>query len=188
MEVHKLYFDFDGTIVNTIKAITLLYNEDFQYYKKFKPINWYDINTLDFKECNCATPEYINTYFNQQRFFDRLTYMDWAKETLDELKERYEITIVSAGYSPNLRVKEEWIKENLPYCKFVGVNLKEHKDKSYIDMSDGIFFDDSSANLRTSNALINICFGDVYAWNEDWEGLRCKNWIDIKMLLKGECK
>lgn len=186
MAKRDLYIDFDGVIVNTIKSIVSLYNEDFKYYKNFKPINWVDINSWNFKECTCATSEYINTYFNQQRFFDRLTYMDWAKEILDELKDEYNIIIVSSGYSPNLKAKELWIKENLPYCKFIGVNLKKHKDKSHIDMNEGIFLDDSINNLLTSNALINICFGDVYPWNEDWEGFRCKNWHDIRTFLKGE--
>jgi 5'(3')-deoxyribonucleotidase len=181
----KLYVDFDGTIVNTIAAIVTLYNEDFKYYKKFLPIKWWEVNTWDFEECNCASKEYINTYFNQPRFFAELTYMDWAKEVLDELKEDYDIIIVSAGYSPNLAAKELWIKENLPYCSFIGVNLKEYSDKSHLDMSDGIFIDDSARNLSTSNALVNICFGEDYEWNKDWEGFRCRNWNDIKKFLKG---
>ena len=52
-------------------------------------------------------------------------------------------------------------------------------------MSDGVFIDDSSHNLVTSNALVNVCFGDVYSWNEDWTGFRCKNWNDVKSFLKG---
>ena len=175
----------EGCIVNTIKAIVDIYNEDFQYYKKFKHINWWEINTWDFIECNCTTPEYINTYFNQQRFFDRLECMDWAKKILDELSNDYDITIVSSGYSPNLVAKALWIRNNIPYCKFIGVNLKEYKDKSHIDMSDGIFIDDSSHNLITSNAKINICFGDEYEWNRNWTGIRCANWHDIKNYLEG---
>lgn len=176
----------DCCIVNTIATICSIYNDDFKYYDEFLPIKWWEVNTWNFEECNCATTEYINTYFNQQRFFDRLTYMDWAKETLDELQNDYKITIVSSGYSPNLKAKELWIKENLPYCKFIGVNLEEHKDKSHVDMRDGIFLDDSFSNLVTSNALVNVCFGDVYSWNEEWTGFRCANWIDVKKFLKGD--
>ena len=175
----KLFIDFDGCIVNTIKAICDLYNEDFKYYKKFIPIKWWEVNTWDFAECNCTTPEYINTYFNQPRFFERVEYMDWAKNILDELSEKYDITIVSSGYSPNLKAKEIWIKNNLPYCNFVGVNLKKYKDKSHIDMSKGIFVDDSMSNLTTSNAKIKICFGEVYPWNENWNGIRCYNWHEL---------
>ena len=70
--VNTLYLDFDCTLVNTIKSIVSLYNEDFKYYKKYEYIHWTDVRTWDFLECNCAKPEYINTYFNQQRFFDSL--------------------------------------------------------------------------------------------------------------------
>ena len=147
------------------------------------PIEWSDINTWDFSECNCASADYINTYFNQQRFFDRLEYMDWAKEVIDELNGEYNITIVSSGFSPNILAKEKWIKEHLPYCKFIGVNLKQYKDKAHIDMSGGIFIDDSYHNLITSNAETKICFGDLYPWNYSWNGKRCHNWTDIKNLL-----
>lgn len=40
-----------------------------------------------------------------------------------------------------------------------------------------------------SNALVNICYGDVYEWNKNWTGFRAKNWQDIKQfLMKGENK
>ena len=110
--------------------------------------------------------------------------MDWAKEVLDKLKITYDIIIVSSGYSPNLKATEIWISKTLPYCKFIGVNLQEYKDKSHIDMSDGIFIDDSSNNLITSNAKINICFGDEYVWNKDWTGIRCVNWHDVYKQIK----
>ena len=105
--------------------------------------------------------------------------MDWAYEILNELSKRYHITIVSSGYSPNLRAKQIWIDNNLPFCEFVGVNMKEYKDKSHIDMSGSIFIDDSVHNLITSNAKYKICFGDIYPWNKDWNGIRCANWHDV---------
>ena len=41
LKKNKIYVDYDGCIVNTIKCICSLYNEDFQYYKNFIPINWW---------------------------------------------------------------------------------------------------------------------------------------------------
>ena len=184
MNKDKLYLDFDGTIVNTIKAIVSLYNEDFVAYKKYKYVNWTDINTWDFVELKASNPEYINHYFNQPRFFDRLEYMDNFEEVYKELIKHYYITIVSSGFSPNLRLKEMLIRSHLPDCSFIGVNLKKYKDKSHINMSDGIFIDDSVSNLRTSNAMLNICFGDEYSWNKDWDGIRCYNWYEVWKILK----
>lgn len=177
--IDKIFLDFDGCIVNTIKKIVDIYNEDFMYYKKFTPINWWEVETWNFDECTCTNRNYINTYFNQPRFFENLEYMPWARQIIEKLKDYYDITIVSCGYSPNLKGKQIWIENNLPFCQFVGVNFKEHSDKSAIDMTNGIFIDDSANNLITSSAEIKICFGDEYIWNKEWTGIRCANWYDI---------
>lgn len=181
---NKLYVDFDGVIVNTIKTIVDLYNEDFKYYKKFKPIEWSDINSWNFKECELASSKYINTYFNQKRFFDRIKFMPNAKEVLEEVSKYYDITIVTAGYRPNLVGKMIWIEKNLSFCHYEPVNLKKYKDKSHINMEGGIFIDDCSNNLVTSNAEYKICFGDEYPWNKEWNGKRCMNWIDVYDFIK----
>lgn len=44
-DITTLYVDFDGTLVATIDAIVDLYNEDFQYYKKFHYVNWWTVDT-----------------------------------------------------------------------------------------------------------------------------------------------
>lgn len=173
----KLYLDVDLTLTDTISAIISLYNEDFQYYSDFVEVKPENVQTYGFEECKCTTKEYINTYFNQKRFFDRLKLMDdYTYKAVSELTEYYDITIVSHGYSPNLRAKEEWIKNNLPMCKFIGVNLKQHRDKSCVDMSGGVFVDDGANNLETSNAALKICFGKEYPWNKDWTGIRVSDW------------
>lgn len=177
----------EGVIVDTISAIVSLYNQDFKYYKDYKYIHPYEIDTWNFTELNCATPEYINTYFNQQRLFDILDFMDNAEDIIYRLAESYNIVIVSMGYSPNLRCKELWIEKNLPYATFIGVNFKEYPDKAHIDMSDGVaFLDDGSKNLDTSNCPNKIIFGDKYVWNieGDRKYKRCFNWYDVLRLEK----
>lgn len=181
--IKKIYIDFDNVCVNSIKAIVSLYNEDFSAYKKFHNVYWWHINTWKFEECNCAKTKQINTYFNQPRFFERVDFMPGAQEVITELSEYYKPVIVSMGFSPNLKLKKEWLNENLPGIKYSLVNLKKHSDKSHIDMSDGILFDDSTKNLFTSNAIENICFGDLSSWNQEWKGRRCMNWTDVRNYL-----
>ena len=167
-----------------MKVIADLYNEDFCYYKKFKFVKWEDINSWDFDECELASSKYINMYFNQPRFFKRVEFMDNAEEIIPMLAQKYDIYIVSHGYSPNLRLKRVWIEQHMPYVKgFIGVNLKDHRDKSCVDMSGGIFIDDTAKNLETCNAKTRICFGDDYPWNCKWRGVRCRNWYDIGRFL-----
>lgn len=157
-----------------------MYNDDFRYYREYQFVHWHEIETWNFEELKCAEPKIINNYFNCPRFFEELKFMPGAVEVLDQIKNNYEIIIVSMGEQPNLIGKELWLKENLPYAKFIGCNMSEYEDKSHVDMSDSIFIDDCSKNLLTSNAETKILFGDTYAWNKDWMGTRCFNWYDFK--------
>lgn len=107
--------------------------------------------------------------------------MDNAYEVLSYLIHKgYEIYIVSMGTTQNLVGKSIWLKENLPNANFIACNFDTYKDKSHIDMSDGILIDDEERYLNNCNAQTKICFGDKYEWNKEWQGVRCYNWYDIK--------
>lgn len=160
-----------------------MYNEDYRYYPNYHYIHWTDINTWDFKECNCAKTKHVKRYFTQTRFFEKVEFMDNAKEVLFRLKDKYEIVIVSMGIQPNLFGKEIWIKDNLPFAKFIGIDMKKYKDKSCINMSNGILIDDEQRYLDNSNADVKICFGEKYEWNEDWKNKRCFNWTELENYL-----
>lgn len=175
----NLFCDMDGVVFDTVKTIVNMYNSDFKYYKNFVAVNPDDVKTWNFEECKLASKDYINTYFNQERFFNTLELMRGSINTLFEINELFNLNFVSHGYSPNLIGKEIWVKRNFPRAKFIGVNLKEHNDKSCVDMSGGIFIDDSAENLKTSNAEIKICFGKEYPWNKEWDGIRVDNWYDL---------
>lgn len=174
-----LYIDLDCVIFDTIQTIVNLYNDDYSNYDGFEWINYKDVRSWDFKECSCASAEMIDMYFLQKRFFDNLFYIDGAIETLNKLKNKYLICFVSSGRKPNLLQKEIWKNRNFPYCKFIGVDLDIYKDKSHVDMSDGIFIDDLSLNLKTSNAYLKILFGQSFDWNAEWNGIRCQTWDEV---------
>lgn len=182
-DIKTIYCDLDGVVFDTIAAIVNLYNEDYKYYKDYKLVHWYDIESWNFEECICATYTDINNYFNQPRFFDELEYMPFADVVIPKLAEHYKIVFVSHGQQPNLVQKKELLRGIFPFAKFIGVNWNEYKDKSHIDMSDGVFIDDSAKNLITSNAEECICFGDKYEWNEKWNGKRISNWYDMEKYL-----
>ena len=185
-DIKTLYLDFDNTIGNTPKCVVDLYNEDFATHKGFHYIEWTDINSWDFTECNCASVEQIHGYFTDPRFFERVEFMYYAKEVIEWLSQFYKIKIPSMGVKENLDLKTKWFNENLPEVKFIGVDEKIYSDKSHIDMSDGILLDDDYRNLRTSNAIEAICFGDEYKWNEKWMGTRCYSWLDFGEYMTGE--
>lgn len=76
----KLFLDFDGCIVDSIRAIVDLYNDDFQAYPNFRYMHPDDIHTWNFTECECATKDAINAYFNVPRFFKELQFMPMAQQ------------------------------------------------------------------------------------------------------------
>jgi len=185
--VQKLFVDYDGVIVNTIKTICAMYNDEFCNHPDFKLIPWSEITSWDFIELNCASAKYIDAYFENPEFFERVDFMPWAQYILDKLKEYYDIYIVSMGNGNNLTLKKEWCKNRIPYATFIGFDFADHTDKSSCDMKDGIFIDDVVQNLKTSNAQKLICFGDKYPWNKEWEGARCASWFDVwKMIGKSK--
>lgn len=192
-KINGIIIDFDCTAFNTVKAITRLYNEDFCYYKGFKTMDWHDVKTWTFEELTCAPEKYKDHYFNQPRFFKVLEAMPMFTAVAYMLEDKCRIDFCTMGYSPNLHLKDLYLKENYPGYGFIGVNIKEHKDKSHIDMSGKIFIDDSPVNLKTSNATVKILFGKDYDWNKDWDGIRCETWNDVfdvieKMEEDGEIK
>lgn len=184
----KLFLDFDNTIVDTISAVVSLYNEDYVNHDGFVAINPKDVTSWEFTECNLATYEEIDRYFGDKRFFQRVKLYPSAGQVLRSLSHRYNITIVSHGYASNLKLKEEWIKNNLfkevfdNSCntEFIGVDWETHNDKSHVDMSNSIFVDDSIRNLETSSAKYKILYGEYMDWNNtNIEFIRCKNWLDL---------
>ena len=175
----NIYVDFDGVIVNTVKAIVSMYNEDFKYYKGFEEIDYKTVNTWNFEELTLADTKTIDHYFNRERFFNRLEFMTGAHVVLKELAKKHDVYVVSMGYSPNLLGKQEWLSKNMPFVKLIGCNYKEYPDKAHIDMSDGIFIDDSFNNLQTSNAKYRILYGKNFSWNEGWDGVQIENWLEI---------
>lgn len=164
-----IFIDMDLTLLNSVKAITEMYDEDFQYYSDYKKIPWEKVVSWSFKELSLLPKGHIEFYFNQKRFFDKVEMYPDAKEVIDRLSDEYRIVFVSHGYSPNLRLKKIYVTHNFPYADFIGVNLDEHKDKSCVDMAGegNVFIDDTPNNLYNSNAPIKICYGD-YEWNRDF--------------------
>lgn len=178
-----LYLDYDGVIVNTIKQIVKMYNDDFCLYPDYTIVDWEDIKSWDFEECTCASKEYLNSYFNQPRFFTEVEWMPGCLPMIQFLSTLYTIKIVTMGNEANFKGKKYWFTQhNYRYHSFddiIFIPMDEYKDKSHIDMSGGIFVDDSANNLITSNADLKICYGKKYPWNEGWKGKRCEDWIEL---------
>lgn len=179
-----IIIDLDGVVFDTITQITNLYNYDHVMYKEFTPVHAEDVKTWEFKELFLETPDVIDKYFNTPRFFENLPLMKSAEWIISKLAEEYKIVFCSSGSYPNLQLKRRWLSKHYPSADFIPVELPTYKDKSGVDMSNAIFVDDCAHNLETSNAEHKICFGEVYDWNKDWNGIRCKDWEAVYQYVK----
>lgn len=185
MNKTKLFVDVDGVIIDSIKAYCSSYNELYKDHPEFKPALWYECEEWDFKDVaplvnNC------NEIFSSPLFFKYAEFINNnTKEVIEELCNKYIVTVCTIGTHDNIALKSLWLKDNLPCVKnhiFI-VNDGCKMDKSCIDMSNSIFIDDVVSNLDSSNATYKIIFGDEYKWNKTDRYLRCFNWTDVHKIL-----
>ena len=181
----NLFLDFDGVPVNSIKAYCDVYNEVYKDHHEFKKANWIYCNDWSLED-QCPLSEKPKELFEHDEFFKRLEFYPGAKESLEVLKDQYNIIICTMGTLHNISKKCVWIQNNMPYIKdAIFISNKDCIDKSLIDMSGGIFIDDNSENLLASNADIKINYTHVktYSWNDNWDGLQVHNWVTLASLL-----
>ena len=177
-EIKKVYIDLDNTVFDTLDTILYLYNEEFKYYDGFQEIGYDNVRTYDCSECNLLTKECLNGYFNRSNFYEGSHVETYFWNVLDLIKEKnWRPVFVTIGSPQNIAAKKAWFKDWVIYNHFDAdfIGLVDVKDKSSVDMSDGIMIDDNVDMLNSSNAPIKICFGE-YGWNENWKGLRVKDW------------
>jgi 5'(3')-deoxyribonucleotidase len=174
----KLFLDFDSTIVDSITAYCRLYTYLYSDKQNFRVPNPRKVDRWDLSdECELAKDN-VEEMFSNKLFFNFLDFMPDAKETILKLLEEFEIYIVTIGTRMNIRHKAKWLNIYLPEVTntiFIH-NGNCTMDKSIIDMRNGILLDDNSKNLFSSNAYLNLCFGQKKSWNADWKRIRLTDW------------
>lgn len=173
----KLIVDFDGTIVNSVKAYCDIYNDIYN-----ANADWTKVNKWNFEdECPLAK-DIVEYMFLSPNFFKCLELFPNAKEVLKELNQYYDVTICTIGTPLNIANKCLWINEELPFIKnvvFVS-NKNSSPNKEIVNMKGSIIIDDASKNLRSSNAKYKYCYGEVKSWNEDWTEERLLDWNSVR--------
>jgi len=174
----KIFLDFDDTIVNARKGYCDVYAQLYSNCDNYVHPNWKSIDQWDLSHsCPLATIDIFET----DLFFYDLEFKDNAYDNIKSLSKEFEIIICTIGTYKNISKKSKWIKNRMPFVKqsiFIN-NGHNHMNKSIINMADSIFVDDVESNLVSSNARDRICFGEEFAWNRNWEGMRITNWNDL---------
>jgi 5'(3')-deoxyribonucleotidase len=186
MDKPKLFLDFDDTIVNSSKAICDIYNMLYKDYNGFKPADWTKNVTWDFKdECPLMSQQDKTNLFRSKIFWDNVKLFPDAYNALLALSAKYRIIIVSLGTLKNLSYKALFLKEKLPFIDDVILlkNSGTKMDKSFINMSGGIFIDDVLSNIESSNADKKYVFGKISDYNRTDKYGRLLDWKEVWMEL-----
>lgn len=177
-----IFVDFDNTIIDTNYAFCSAYNELYCNYPNFKTADSTLVNQYDFKDV-CPLVDDVMKIFNHELFFKFAEFInDNAYEVIKELNRKYKIIIASIGSPRNIAHKSIWIENNLPFIKnymFI-INHNCHTNKSLINCTkDSIFIDDIPSNLLSVNSERKILFGEIFPWNDNWQGEHALNWTEV---------
>lgn len=171
----KVFIDIDNTIYDSTKAVVDELNKRYN-----KNVNPEDIKAYDFTD---QFPEVkqneIKEIFSNENFYKRLDCIDGTAFMFIDIlstQQKIDVSFVTLGTKENLENKKEWLDyvlksgeffdHEVDYYEYYG-NLSGDSNKSFIDMSGGIFIDDNIDCLRSSNASIKILIknGVDTKWN-----------------------
>lgn len=187
----KLFLDFDEVVADTSSAICKYYNmwcKDREGFVPAVPQKLYDWKFTD--QCPLFTDNERQMIFGELYLFNNLKPMHGATEAIERLSKHFDIVIATIGTLANISHKVEWfrdhheIKKNVSQFIYIS-NMWMDMNKEIVNMKGGIFLDDNTNNLRSSNADYKFIFGRVTNWNND-AGLDFRRmwcWDDAEMKL-----
>lgn len=187
-----LYIDFDSTIVNADKAISMIYNRKYKDYEGFKPAIWSEHTNWAYKHM-CPLihvheedpRSVVKDYFNSEELFTYLEFYEDAKEVIGQLVLKYNVIIATSAFPMNASRKVMWIEENLPEVEevLVLINKSSHgygKERVPMMEEGSIFIDDHPNNLHSTKASRKYLFklSDT-DYNGGWDGAVFSSWKQI---------
>lgn len=191
-----LYIDFDSTIVNSDKAISTIYNNNYKDFENFTPANWNEHENWAYKKIcplvhihEAQPTKVIQDFFNSNEFFDYLEFYDNAKSVIQQLVTKYNVIICTSAFPMNASRKVIWIEEHIPEIDEIIIIINKSSNgygKSRVPMMerDAIFIDDHPKNLYSTKASQKYLFKMHNTdYNGNWKGPIVSSWNEIGELL-----
>lgn len=190
MKKRKLFLDFDNTICDSISSYVKFYNEYYSDLPNFKIADPKLVRQYDLKD-QCPLIPNPSRVFDMKEFFYQLNLFPNCRDVLKELKEKWELIIVTIGTHDNLKLKIDYIENYLPFVdrfilQYNGENCFMNKDLINMNIKgneENVFLDDHSGNLHSSNCLIKLNYGIEADWNKDWIGTRIRDWASFREVM-----
>ncbi len=188
----NIYIDFDNVIVNTTKAVVDVYNETFKEVDGFVPGDYTKVKSWGFTDqCPLMHKQYVYEIFSMNMFWDNVEMFPDALESINRLREEYNVTIVTKGDLDNAIKKMAYIKQQFGEINtlMISGNYKDYyTGKEMINMKDGFFLDDLSENLFSQDGDVTCILVDINKadseYNKDWDGLVIHSWKSLFPILE----
>lgn len=181
--INTFIMDFDGTLVDSIKAYCAAYNQIYGHRPSFKPANPDLVSRWDLKD-QCPLENDPERMFSSDEFWDHLELMPGAKEFMDHAKENHDVWICSIGTPLNIAKKALWIEKNLNHKQIILLSKnKADMGKDFIYFDQAVLVDDHEKNLFGAGIQKKICFGRKYDWNKNWDDLRAADFNELTDML-----
>lgn len=152
----KLYLDCDDTITNSSEIVVKIICKRYGINKTIKDLQDFGYRSI-YK--NITTEEIIDIYESNE-FWKMVDLKSDFKKIKEQLKNLFDVTVVTCGTETNFAKKKTFIDCNLD-VPMIGVSIYKEKrfDKSEVDMLGGIQVDDNYKCLQT-NASIRVLLKD----------------------------
>lgn len=152
----KLYLDCDDTITNSSETVVKIICKRYGINKTIKDLKDFGYRSI-YK--NITTEEIIDIYESDE-FWELVNLKEDFENIKENLKELFDVNIVTCGTEINFRKKRDFIDKHLN-IPMIGVSIYKEKrfDKSEVDMLGGIQIDDNHKCLQT-NASIKVLLKD----------------------------
>lgn len=180
----RLFVDFDGTVSDSITNLSRMYNEEFKNHPDFVPAVPENGWSWGLMEICPLKQKQLMDYFKSEDFFKNIVFFPDALPVLYQLNLNYEVYICTIGVPENLEWKTKYFRMYLPQFKYILINNEDcTMNKDMVNMSEGLFMDDSLANLNSSNAQWKFVYGKELQFNENAPYPRLANWAEVKKAL-----
>lgn len=181
--LQTIVLDFDGTMVDSIKAYCTAYGEIYGHRPSYKPANPDLVTRWDLKD-QCPLENDPERMFASDNFWNNLELMPGAKDFFEKAKKYHDVWICSIGTPVNIAKKALWIEKNLNHKQIILLSKdKAIMGKDFVYFDNAVLIDDHEKNLFTSSIRKNICFGKEYDWNKNWQGPRAFDFEDLSDMI-----
>ena len=174
--------DVDEVINNLVEKILVEYNKQYNDSLTLNDITDWEVKKFIKPEC-----ENIFTEFGTDEFLSSLELLPKAKEVIGKLMAKYNFYFVTSTYPDHVRVKDEWLKRNIP--QYDSGMLVVCRDKHLVH--GDILIDDCIGNFtldHTKDSPVKYNFIFDKPWNrsvqeDNTKNFRVHGWDEIYELI-----